>query len=232
MTTPNAWPPAAFAALALLWLGGAMAAPARQAPPASTAAVAMSAPARAHWEWVQRTGDHEGAPFVIIDKRGARLWLFDAAARPLGQTPVLLGLARGDASVEGIGERAMGSIQPHERTTPAGRFIAEAGVNAEGEDIFWVDYAAAVSLHRVRASKTQERRLQRLASPTAEDNRISYGCINVPADFYDRHIRPTLSAAVGRGTGVSRRPVVYLLPETLPHGALFKTVPGRFAHGQ
>jgi hypothetical protein len=63
---------------------------------------------------------------------------------------VLLGLARGDVSVPGIGERKISDINPHERTTPAGRFISEPGRNLSGEDIVWVDYDAAVSMHRVR----------------------------------------------------------------------------------
>jgi len=85
---------------------------------------------------------------------------------------VLLGLARGDDSVPGIGERKIAEILPFERTTPAGRFVGERGRNASGEDIVWVDYDAAVSMHRVRATNPKERRLERLASPTPADNRI------------------------------------------------------------
>jgi len=172
-----------------------------------------AAPAPALRQWVLQTGDNEDAPFIIIDKRQARLWLFTAAGQPLGDTPVLLGLAPGDDSVPGIGERAMKDIQKHERTTPAGRFIAEAGRNADGEDIYWIDYDAAVSMHRVRATNPAERRLQRLATPTPDDNRISYGCINVPAQFYNQRIQPTFG---------SRRGIVYVLPETLPAQAMFK----------
>jgi hypothetical protein len=141
------------------------------------------------------------------------LWLFSAAGEALGDTPVLLGLARGDDSVPGIGERAMKDIQPHERTTPAGRFVAEAGRNADGEDIFWIDYNAAVSMHRVRASNPVERRLQRLATATPADNRISYGCINVPVKFYNQRIQPTLN---------HQHAVVYILPETMAAQALFR----------
>ncbi len=188
------------------------------APERSTARRAMqpvAAPVQAMRAWVLATRDHEAQPFAVIDKRQARLWLFDAVGKPLGNTPVLLGAARGDVSVPGIGERPLQSIRPEERTTPAGRFIAEPGHNANGEDIFWVDYDAAVSMHRVRATNPVERRLQRLATPTPADNRISYGCINVPVAFYDRQLRPLFSAARG---------VVYLLPETLPASSLFTPV--------
>ena len=95
-------------------------------------------------------------------------------------------------------------VLPHEKTTPAGRFVAEHGINTQGEDIVWVDYDAAVSMHRVRPAVAAERRLQRLASKTASDNRISFGCINVPTAFYDTQLRPALA---------TRRSVVYVLPE-------------------
>ena len=85
---------------------------------------------------------------------------------------MLLGLARGDDSVPGIGERKMSEIRPEERTTPAGRFNSEPGINLQGEDIVWIDYDAAVSMHRVRTNNKKERRLERLASAHPEDHRI------------------------------------------------------------
>lgn len=182
-------------------------------------AQALSLDVQAHLNWLSQTRDHQGQTVAVIDKRQARLWLFNADLKPLGSTPVLLGSARGDDSVPGIGEREMHDIKPFERTTPAGRFVAEAGRNADGEDIFWIDYDAAVSMHRVRPTNPAERRLQRLASATAADNRISYGCINVPTDFYDRRLRTLLSVSPA---------VVYVLPETRSLESQFG--PPRVAH--
>ncbi len=164
----------------------------------------MTHAAQQAYAHVVATRDNASAPFVVIDKAAARLWVYDARGDPRGSTPVLLGAARGDRSVPGIGLRAIEQILPHERTTPAGRFVAERGRNLEGEDIIWIDYDAAVSMHRVRATKPSERRMQRLASSTPRDNRISYGCINVPAAFYDRWLAPLVANA---------RLVVYVLPE-------------------
>ena len=76
--------------------------------------------------------------------------MFDANAKLMGTTPVLLGFARGDDSVAATGQRPMHEIQPHERTTPAGRFMGQPGRNTNGEDVVWVDYDAALSIHRVR----------------------------------------------------------------------------------
>ncbi|HEY6511493.1 MAG TPA: L,D-transpeptidase [Burkholderiaceae bacterium] len=158
------------------------------------------------------TRDNRSAPFVIIDKRNAHMWLFDARGGSRGNSPVLLGLARGDDTAPGVGDKPLAHIRDDERTTPAGRFVAEPGRNARGDDVFWVDYDAAVSIHRVHAVNRGERRTQRLASRSAADNRISYGCINVPIAFYDGTLLPLVGG---------QRPVVYLLPETRPLDTLF-----------
>jgi len=155
-------------------------------------------------DWVIGRNDNRGLPFVLIDKPRAHVFAFDAAGRLLGSAPALLGAARGDDSVPGIGERKIADILPSERITPAGRFVARPGRNADGEDIVWVDYGAAVSMHRVRTTNPRERRAQRLASPGIDDNRISYGCINLPPAFYNGVISPMFS----RG-----RAMVYLVPD-------------------
>ncbi|MGY8905331.1 MAG: hypothetical protein ACKVIH_12355 [Burkholderiales bacterium] len=154
--------------------------------------------------WVADSRDNGPAPFIVVDKRQARIYVFDAQARLLDSTPVLLGSAPGDDSVPDIGTRALSQVLPHERTTPAGRFVAERGRNLTGEDVVWIDYDAAVSMHRVRTSNPQEKRLERLATPSIQDNRISFGCINVPVAFYETHIRPVFTA---------QRAIVYVLPE-------------------
>lgn len=163
-----------------------------------------SADVRRLGDWVISRGDNRGLPFVLIDKPRAHVFAFDAAGRLLGAAPALLGAARGDDSVPGIGERRIADIRPFERITPAGRFVGRPGHNADGEDIVWVDYDAAVSMHRVRTTNPRERRAQRLASPDIDDNRISYGCINLPPAFYNGVISPMFS----RG-----RAMVYLVPD-------------------
>lgn len=175
-------------------------------------AAPLSAPAQAALQAIQSRGEHQQGPFIVLDKVAARAWVFDQNARSLGSTPVLLGAARGDDSVPGIGERPLSQIAEHERTTPAGRFRLEPGRNHKGEDIFWVDYDAAVSLHRMRTADPVQRRAQRMASADVSDNRISWGCINAPAAFYDEVIRPHFRQ--GRGT-------IYVLPETRPLDTLF-----------
>ncbi|MDB5698092.1 MAG: hypothetical protein JWN69_896, partial [Alphaproteobacteria bacterium] len=142
--------------------------------------------------------------FLVVDKVEAKVFAFDAQGRLLGSSAALVGVARGDVSPAGIGDRRLADIAPAERITPAGRFEAALGRNLAAKDILWIDYGAALSLHRVATGVPSERRLQRLATPTALDNRISYGCINVPAAFYDGVVLPLFRPANG---------VVYILPE-------------------
>jgi hypothetical protein len=173
-------------------------------PGADFGAATPSAGARRLADWIAATKDSGGTTFVIIDKPSALLYMFDGQARLLATSPVLLGSALGDENAPGIGDRPIALVRPEERTTPAGRFVAERGRNARGEDVVWVDYDAAVSMHRVITSNPAERRLERLASPTSSDNRISYGCINVPVAFYESHIRPAFARHKG---------IVYVTPD-------------------
>jgi hypothetical protein len=179
---------------------------------------AASADARLVADWIARTQDNRHAPFVILDKRDARVFVFDAGARLIDTSPVLLGVAPGDDSVAGIGKRPIAQVRPEERTTPAGRFVSQPGRNASGEDVVWVDYADSVSMHRVRPIDPKERRLERLASNDPAQRRISYGCINVPVAFFDAVIRPVLG---------TRPAVVYVLPETRDVGQTFAGVRDR-----
>jgi hypothetical protein len=156
-------------------------------------------------DWVADSGDSTGSDFIIVDKKQTTVYVFSSDARLRAVSPVLLGAARGDDTVPGIGDRPLAQILPHERTTHAGRFVAELGRNAQGEDVVWVDYDAAVSMHRVRDTNPAESRLERLATPAVDDNRISYGCINVPVLFYETYIRPIFLD--------HRRAIVYVLPE-------------------
>ena len=185
--------------------------PARQTT-ANFGSVEPSKDARAVADWIARMNDSQGQMFVVIDKKSAHLYLFNAEAELQAHSPVLLGSALGDDSVPGIGDKPIDQVKPHERTTPAGRFVGEPGRNARGEDVVWVDYDAAVSMHRVVTSNAAERRLERLASPSTDDNRISYGCINVPTAFYDLHIRPAFS---------THTTLVYVLPDKAPLNRFF-----------
>lgn len=162
--------------------------------------------------WVTASGDNGGLAFMIIDKENAEVFIFTSDGELKGAAPALLGLARGDDSAPGIGDRKLSSIRPKDRTTPAGRFIAGFGPAIGQGDVLWVDYKDAVSMHPVITANRKERRLERLRTPTPEDNRITFGCINVPYAFYEKVVRPIFTGA---------KAVVYVLPDTKPLEEVF-----------
>ncbi len=207
---------AGFKAWAALGAAVVSMATAGAAERASATVVALSPDAHALLQWARQSGDTTGKPHAVVDKRHARIWVFDRHGQLAGTTPVLLGLASGDDSAPGVGTRVLSGIPASERTTPAGRFASEPGHNLKGEGIVWVDYEAAFAIHRLRPAPAHERRPERLASESPADNRISLGCVIVGEDFYDRVIAPTL----GRQRGV-----VYVLPEVRSMHAVFGALP-------
>lgn len=162
--------------------------------------------------WVADSGDNGGLPFLIIDKPQAKVFVFDKNAALLGMAWVLVGLAQGDDSFPGIGTKPLTAITPDMRTTPAGRFVAGLGHDLGKLDVLWVDYPDAISLHRVINTNPDERRLERIVSQSPADHRISYGCINVPAQFFDRVVDPTFQGTKG---------IAYILPEVKAIHAVF-----------
>jgi len=159
-------------------------------------------------EWVAATGDNDSLPYAIIDKNSASLFLFGADGTPLAEAPVLIGVAAGDDATPGVGSKDLAEIGPAERTTPAGRFLAKYGEAWGGQTVLWVDYDDSVALHPIppTVSKKEHRR-ERMLSPTPDDNRITFGCINVPKALYDNSIRPLFEEKGG---------YVYVLPDTRP----------------
>lgn len=205
---------------ALSKLSGALPAQQRAAAPAivNRLPIVANGPKRANFElerashqarhvanWVVDSDDNKSMPFAIVDKTDAKVFVFNANGGLRGASDALLGLARGDDSVPGIGARALSRIRPNERTTAAGRFVAELGPSLNGGTVLWVNYDEGFALHPLRPAALKDRRPQRLSSPTPLDNRISYGCVIVPPKFFDNVVRPAFTGEKG---------IVYVLPET------------------
>jgi hypothetical protein len=150
-------------------------------------------------QWAIDTGDHDGLPFVVVDKARARLFAFDAVGRLRASAPVLLGAMRGDT--------------PEVPATPAGRFVTDTWQSALSDAIVWVNGDVALSLHSLPSRASPGRALQRLASDRVEDKRISDGSLHVASDFYQQFLAP-LRAQAG---------VAYVLPEVQPLPGTFSS---------
>jgi len=166
--------------------------------------------------WVLESGDSGGLPFIIVDKRRAQVLLFDAFGQFMGGTAALIGITEGDDSVPGVGDRELAKIPLEERTTPAGRFVAKLGPAYGQKVVLWIDYSTALSLHPVVTGSRNEKRLERLESATPDDNRITFGCINVPRDFFRNAVLPLFKTSFG---------IVYILPETKTLAEAFNMPP-------
>lgn len=183
------------------------------APPAAEDAISPSDEARLVADWVATSGDNRKLPYAIIDKNAASLILYDAKGEPLGQAPVLIGIAVGDDASPGVGSKKLGEIGPAEKTTPAGRFLAKFGYAAGRQQVLWVDYTNSVAIHPIPSDAAKkEKRRDRMLSPTAADNRITFGCINVPRAFYGTKMRQLFRKAGG---------YVYVLPDSKPIEEVF-----------
>ncbi|MDY0957132.1 hypothetical protein SOM26_00360 [Sphingomonas sp. CFBP8993] len=159
-------------------------------------------------DWVSGSQDNRGLPWAVVDKVNATLFLFAANGTQQAAVPVLIGIMPGDEASPGVGTKTLASLGPAEKTTPAGRYLAKFGLPVAGQRVLWVDYATSVALHPIpKDAGAREKRRERMLSPTPDDNRITFGCINIPQAFYARQLRPAFRKKGG---------YVYILPDTRP----------------
>nr|WP_062343661.1 hypothetical protein [Novosphingobium sp. CCH12-A3] len=167
----------------------------------------LTIPTQRVTSWVTETADNNGLPFLVIDKPSATIFAFDASGKPVGFGPVLIGRALGDDATPGVGNKSLAEIGPAEKTTPAGRFLARFGKAAANTRVLWVDYATSVAIHTIPPGNPKENRAKRMLSPDVDDNRITFGCINVPKALYNGKIAPMFGKKGG---------YVYILPDSKP----------------
>jgi hypothetical protein len=196
-------------------------APPSAAVPQSAATDLRSASAEVNRvaRWISDSRDNGGMPYLLVDKVNAQVFAFSASGQLQGTAPALLGLAHGDRLLA-PNTAAMSEMPPQVRITPAGRFVSQLAIDSHGKELLVLNYDASISMHPVVKGTPEEHRAERLASVTSQDNRISYGCINVPPAFYTTFVHPAFNQTKG---------IVYVLPETSPAGQLFgfsEAVPG------
>ena len=160
----------------------------------------VTADANAVNNYVQENNDTNGKPYVVADKRGGVVYLYDGEGNLINESPALFGREVSDATTT--------------NSTPAGKFKLSyiptdqvgyggsvQGFATQGTD---KDTGATrvLALHRVWTQNPAQNRPARLTSKTTSDNRISNGCINVPNDFYNANLD-------GKFDGF-----IYVIPET------------------
>ncbi|EKT3579752.1 hypothetical protein QEB29_004032 [Escherichia coli] len=154
--------------------------------------------------WVQETKDNQGQKYIIADKVAGELYIMDSRGNVLATMPALYGSRKGDAAVPG--------------QTPAGIFMLQqrhdVGASLGGDVQQFAEHTdgSIWAIHRVLTANPKQMREARLKSATAADNRISLGCINVPADMYDKYLKNGFQGKL------------YVIPEQKPLGEVFRDI--------
>jgi hypothetical protein len=157
------------------------AAKAQMSPTAQTVYSAMAPVAMKSGKW-----------FMVADKPNGMLHIFKEDGSHALSDPTLYGKDTGDVM------EAVSSLEGGAKVTPAGKFTlkARASTYAGGQELILVeskDYTGYIAIHAADTSTPSENRLGRLDTPTAADNRVSYGCINTKHDTFVNEIAPNIA---------------------------------------
>jgi len=162
-----------------------------QAVPA-VAKAQMSPTAQAVYEAMAPVAMKSGKWFMVADKPNGMLHIFKEDGSHALSDPTLYGKDTGDVLA------AVSSLEGGAKVTPAGKFTlkARASTYAGGQELILVeskDYTGYIAIHAADTSTPSENRLGRLDTPTAADNRVSYGCINTKHDTFINEIAPNIA---------------------------------------
>ena len=152
----------------------------------------MSPLAQQTYEAMAPVAMKTGKWFMVADKPNGMLHIFKEDGSHALSDPTLYGKDTGDVLA------AVSSLEGGAKTTPAGKFTlkARASTYAGGQELILVeskDYTGYIAIHAADTSTPSENRLGRLDTPTAADNRVSYGCINTKHDTFVNEIAPNIA---------------------------------------
>ncbi len=152
-------------------------------------------------DWILRTDQHAGRPFIVGDKTNGLLLAFRGDGELIAQAPALYGAVRTDEMTQAQADKSWKELVDADKITPAGIFPALAYQSpAYGSSIRFAEYANSnLLIHRAPA----EWRRRNLQSGETAKMRVTYGCINVMPDFLDKVLLPIFN---GEST-------VFILPE-------------------
>jgi hypothetical protein len=175
----------------------------------------MSPLAQAVYRDMAATAKKTGKGFIIADKQAGMIHAFNADGSLLVQDNALFGKDIGD-------KVAKSSFKGGPKITPAGKFTLEAYADASYEggyvlgmrETFDTTEKSWVAIHAAYLGNTNEKRLERLASPDAKDKRVSYGCINTTHEAFLSKFKPNISKFDGG--------MVFVLPEEAANIAAVK----------
>jgi hypothetical protein len=152
----------------------------------------MSPLAQSVYESMAPTAQASGKGFMVADKPNGMLHVFNADGSMLVQDAALYGKDVGDV------ESKVSSLQGGAKITPAGKFMLSTTVDSEyagGMRLDLVETSSpdgVIAVHAAWLGNAKDAREARLKSPSAADNKISYGCINTTHDAFLKSILPNI----------------------------------------
>ena len=162
---------------------------------------------------------------LILDKKQGQMITVENG-RVVETGPALMGRDPGDSGsirtrVTPAGIFALHEYKTTDKNYATGTFLAFECNDPKSPTV-------CLALHAVWNKLPSERRPQRLATPTADDNKISNGCVNVDAAYYQR-IREFLSrnswVEQNGAKQILRQPRFVILPEQAPVNSIFQPAP-------
>jgi hypothetical protein len=131
--------------------------------------------------------------YIVVDKPTARLFIIDSNKNLVTDFPVLLGQTKGESKniANSDSDIAIGA------TTPAGKYrLTNLYINKDDSVMYQGRILSllgqgqgGLAIHMTYPLEI-EKRSKALETETTEDNRMSWGCINISLENWDNYIKP------------------------------------------
>lgn len=133
--------------------------------------------------------------FVIVDKPRAEMYVINKDKKLIGKFPILLGKTKGEQpNISDTNTETPGA----NTTTPAGIYkigrdsISTDGIKTYKGKIFSIYNSNNLAIH-ITYPPEKEKRDKALNTLDIEDNRISWGCINIDEENFDKYLKNNIS---------------------------------------
>lgn len=133
--------------------------------------------------WVRATDANRGKSFIVADKAAGQLHAFMADGTLIRSAPALYGESLADAMTPEQLAKPLDKMTRADKITPAGRWNVTLQDSPEYGWVLSFKGGNGLAIHSVYLGTPSENRLGRLSSKISSDNYVSWGCINVPAEF-------------------------------------------------
>jgi hypothetical protein len=139
-----------------------------------------------------------GKGFFIADKPNGVIHVFDKDGKYVATSAALYGAMAGDTFTEWQRTANVDELGPNDKITPAGTYRVNWKNDAEyrGGGAFYLtdaktgEFQGGVAIHAVYTGTPSEHRTARLATATAADNKVSFGCINTSNEVFLKDVAP------------------------------------------